>query len=132
MTSLPSAGATPPPMPIPDGRGGRMLGDSTTYIDSFPTAFRAPDLSWGLVLIVTLAVIGALAPVVVFVGTATRLSAARREQRLATLRLVGATNRQMSGLAIGEALAATIPGAVAGVAAFLLTRPLVALVPIDR
>ena len=40
---------------------------------------------------IVLAVIGALVPVAVFVSTATRLSAARREQRLAALRLVGAT-----------------------------------------
>src|SRR5262249_31233108 len=116
----------------PDGSGGRVLGGSAAAIDAFPTTPKAPDLPWALLLIVALAVVGALAPVVVFVGTATRLSAARREQRLATLRLIGASNRQMSNLAIGEALAATIPGALCGVVLFVLTRPLVALVPIDQ
>ena len=126
------SGPMPSAMTDPNMDRWGMPAESTTLIDSFPTALHPPDLSWGLVLIVTLAVVGALAPVVVFVGTATRLSAARREQRLATLRLVGATNRQMSSLAIGEALVATIPGALAGVGLFLLTRPLVAMVPIDR
>ena len=37
-----------------------------------------------------------LFPVLIFIGTATRLSAARREQRFAAMRLVGATPRQIS------------------------------------
>ena len=40
-------------------------------------------------VLVVLALVGALAPVAVFVASATRLSAARREQRLAALRLAG-------------------------------------------
>ena len=56
------------------------------------------------VLMIILAVIGALVPVAVFVSTATRLSAARREQRLAALRLVGATASQVTWLAAVESL----------------------------
>ena len=37
-----------------------------------------------------------LFPVLTFIGTATRLAAARREQRFAAMRLVGATPRQVS------------------------------------
>ena len=66
-------------------------------------------------VLVILALVGALAPVAVFVASATRLSAARREQRLAALRLAGATPAQVTRLAAVEALVATIPGALGGV-----------------
>ena len=46
-------------------------------------------------ILVVIALVGALAPVAVFVASATRLSAARREQRLAALRLAGATPGQV-------------------------------------
>jgi hypothetical protein len=84
-----------------------------------------------LQLLVIVAVIGALAPVAVFVATATRLSAARREQRLAALRLVGATPRQVAGFAAVEGLAATLPGALGGVLLFFVLRPFVAQIPLD-
>ena len=80
---------------------------------------------------IVLAVIGALVPVAVFVSTATRLSAARREQRLAALRLVGATASQVTRLAAVEALFVDVIGVVAGIGLFFLTRPLVARIPLD-
>ncbi len=83
-------------------------------------------------VLVVVAVVGALTPVAVFVATATRLSAARREQRLAALRLVGATPGQVAVLAAIEALTATVPGALGGVLLFLALRPLVALIPLNQ
>ena len=109
-----------------------QLGSAVVAVTAFPTQPHLPALNWLLLLLVLIAVFGALAPVVVFVATATRLSAARRERRLATLRLLGATNPQVGRMAAGEALAATLPGAVLGVLLFLLTRPLVAQVQVDR
>ncbi|MGH9244706.1 MAG: ABC transporter permease, partial [Acidimicrobiales bacterium] len=64
-------------------------------------------------------------------ATATRLSAARREQRLATLRLVGATPLQVRRLAAVEALVATVPGIVAGGLLFFALRQVAALVNAD-
>ncbi len=81
-------------------------------------------------ILVVIAVIGALAPVAMLVATATRLSAARRERRLAALRLAGATPWQVTILAAVEALAATIPGALGGVLLFFAVRPLIAQVPL--
>ncbi len=83
-------------------------------------------------ILVLIAVIGALAPVAVFVATATRLSAARREQRLAALRLAGAMPRQVMVFAAIEALASTLPGTIGGVILFLVARPLIAAVPLDQ
>jgi hypothetical protein len=82
-------------------------------------------------LMIVLAIIGALAPVAVFVSTATRLSAARREQRLAALRLVGATAAQVTRLAVIEAVVAATLGVVGGIVLFFVVRPLIALVPLD-
>ncbi|GAA2835968.1 FtsX-like permease family protein [Kitasatospora sp. CM 4170] len=68
-------------------------------------------------------------PVVVFIGTATRLSAATREQRYAAMRLVGATPRQVSAVSAVESTVAAAAGTALGFGLFLLLRPLVATVP---
>jgi hypothetical protein len=74
---------------------------------------------------------GLLVPVIVLVLTATRLGAARREQRLAAMRLAGATPAQISGIAAAEAVAAAVAGTVAGFAGFLALRPRAAGIPVD-
>jgi len=108
----------------------RSIGGS--IVTEFPTGREPHELPPLAVLLVTLAVAGALAPVGVFVATATRLSATRREQRLAALRLVGATPVQAIRLATVEALLSTTLGAVGGVALFFLLRPLVAQIPLGQ
>ncbi len=100
-------------------------------ISTFATSPSIPPIPPVAELLIVLAIVGALAPVAVFVSTATRLSAARREQRLAALRLVGATAGQVTRIAIVEAVVAIIAGEVLGVGLFFLVRPLVALVPLD-
>jgi hypothetical protein len=92
---------------------------------------KPPDIPAIAILLIVLAIIGALVPVAVFVSTATRLSAARREQRLAALRLIGATAFQVTRLAAVEAMVVSVIGVVVGIGLFVLVRPLVALVPLD-
>ena len=70
-----------------------------------------------------------LAPVLIFIATATRLSAARREQRFAAMRLVGATRRQVSWLAATESTVAGVAGVAAGFGIFFLLRIPVAGIP---
>lgn len=82
-------------------------------------------------IILVVGSVGLIVPVVVFVSTATRLAAARREQRLAALRLVGATPRQTAVIAAVEATFAAVAGTAIGVAAFYATRPLAARIPFD-
>jgi cell division protein FtsX len=108
-----------------------QLGGAGTPIAAFATESAPPDLPPLAILILVLAVVGALVPVAVFVATATRLAATRREQRLAALRLVGATPGQVSRLAMAEALLYTVIGAPAGILVFWLLRPLVAQIPLD-
>jgi cell division protein FtsX len=105
---------------------------SAAPIVSFSTVSAPPDLQPLALLILVLAVVGSLVPVAVFVATATRLAATRREQRLAALRLIGATPAQVARLAVVEALLYTGVGAPAGVLVFWLLRPLVAQIPLDR
>jgi FtsX-like permease family protein len=101
-------------------------------VSGYATEAAALDLPPIGALIVVLAGIGAMAPVAVFVATATRMSAARRELRLAALRLVGATPAQVSRLAVVEALIATSTGALVGVLLFFAVRPLIARIPLDE
>lgn len=79
-----------------------------------------------------LAVVGAalLFPLLMFIGTATRLAAARREQRFAAMRLVGATPRQITTLATVESALAAAAGTVAGFALFPALRAALAGVTI--
>jgi hypothetical protein len=70
--------------------------------------------------------VGALAllfPVLIFIGTATRLAAARREQRFAAIRLVGATPRQVSVISAVEASIAALAGVAIGFILYVLLRP---------
>ncbi len=83
----------------------------------------------GIILILSVVTAALLFPVLIFVGGATRLSAARREQRFAAMRLVGATPRQISVIATVESAAATVLGVVAGFGLFFLLRPAIATIP---
>jgi len=80
-------------------------------------------------LILSVVALAILAPVLIFIATATRLSAARREERFAAMRLAGATRRQVSLLAATESTAAVIAGVAIGFGVFLLLRIPVAGIP---
>jgi hypothetical protein len=83
----------------------------------------------GIDLILSVVVLGLLFPVLIFIGTATRLSAARREQRFAAMRLVGATPRQVSVIAAVESVLAAVAGVAAGFGLFYALRPAAARYP---
>jgi hypothetical protein len=74
--------------------------------------------------------VGLLFPLLALIGTATRLAAARREERFAAFRLVGATPRQVGVVASVEAFAGAAAGALAGIALFQPLQPLVARVAV--
>ncbi|MBN6051634.1 hypothetical protein JYK22_06765 [Nonomuraea sp. RK-328] len=73
-----------------------------------------------------IAAVGLVLPLLVLVGTASRLAAARREARLAAMRLAGATSRQTGVIASVDAAGGALLGTLAGVALFQLVRPAVA------
>ncbi|QUH02971.1 FtsX-like permease family protein [Saccharopolyspora erythraea] len=73
-------------------------------------------------MILSLGVSALLVPVVVFVASTARLAESARERRLAALRLVGSSGRQVRRIAAGEALAGALAGVVLGWGIFLLGR----------
>ena len=94
--------------------------------------YTPPDSGGGkssIDLILSVVALAILAPVLIFIATATRLSAARREERFAAMRLVGATRRQVSLLAATESTVAGILGVAAGFGIFFLLRIPVAGIP---
>ena len=105
---------------------------SATQIRSFETAAQgAPgDAHPGRMQLILAVVAGALLiPVVIFIAAASRLAAARREQRFATMRLVGATPRQVSTIAAVESSVAAALGVVVGLVLFFALRSLLTTVP---
>lgn len=113
---------------------GRSVSDlertpGTVVVDSIETAARQRSYTTFFRVILGLGAVGLLFPVLVFIGTTTRLAAARREQRFAAMRLVGATPGQVSAMVAVEAAIASLVGALLGLGAFYLLRPLIARIP---
>ena len=119
-----------------------VVGDQAHTLDKVPgagiiTSFSTsssnggPDTlgTTGLQILLGILALVLLFPVLVFIGTATRLSAARREQRLAAMRLAGATLRQVAVIAAVEAIVASLMGAAIGFALFFLVEPALVHVP---
>jgi hypothetical protein len=67
-----------------------------------------------------------LFPILILIGTATRLAAARREERYAALRLVGATSRQISIISSVDAIVGALLGTALGIGIFTLLQPALA------
>jgi hypothetical protein len=103
--------------------------DGALQVHSIEAAPKEHDYTLFFRLVLGLGAVGLLVPVLVFVGTATRLAATRREERFAALRLVGATPRQVNVIASAEAALGAVIGTGVGFAAFWLFRPLVARIP---
>jgi ABC-type antimicrobial peptide transport system permease subunit len=79
-----------------------------------------------LKIILAVGVAALLLPMLVFIATATRLAAARREQRFAAMRLVGATPRQITVISTVEACMAALFGALLGIGLFYGVHPALA------
>lgn len=65
-------------------------------------------------------------PILILIGSATRLAATRREERYAALRLVGATSQQINVIASVDATVSALLGTVVGIGLFELVRPVLA------
>ncbi|HEY6799093.1 MAG TPA: FtsX-like permease family protein [Agromyces sp.] len=91
-----------------------------TWTDDIGVTYQALAVVALVLLVVPLASLG---------GAAARLSARRRDDRLATLRLLGATPAAVSSLAVIESAVLAVVGAVIGVVAYLALVPALALIP---
>src|SRR5262249_11435916 len=83
----------------------------------------------GIDLVLSVVTVALLFPVLIFIATATRLSAARREQRFAAMRLVGATPRQVAVISTVESSLAAAVGTALGFGVFFVLRPALAPIP---
>ncbi|MGD6748653.1 FtsX-like permease family protein [Streptomyces sp. BH105] len=80
----------------------------------------------GMALVLSVVAVALIFPVLILTGTASRLAAARREQRFAAMRLVGATPAQVSLIATIESAVAAVAGTAVGFVLWYALRPLVA------
>lgn len=113
---------------------GRLAGatEITRYVSISPDKCQGCGIglgSNGIILTLSVVAVALLFPLLIFIGTATRLSAARRERRFAAMRLVGATPRQITGFAVVESTLAALTGAVAGFGVFFAVRAGLARIP---
>jgi hypothetical protein len=102
-----------------------------TAVTSFPTTGRVLELTGIVRLLLLFGAVAMLAPLVILVSMATRLTATTREQRLAALRLAGATTGQTARLTLVESTLVGLLGLALGAALFVLVRPAAAYVTYD-
>jgi hypothetical protein len=95
-------------------------------IRGFEQPGEGVDLGFLVQILVTMLAVLLLGPLAVFIALVTRVGAARREQRLAGLRLAGATRWQTAVLAATETAAAAIAGVLLGWLGYIVARPVVA------
>lgn len=82
----------------------------------------------GMTLVLWVVAGALIVPVLILIGTATRLAAARREQRFAAMRLVGATPRQVAVISAVESTVAAVAGTIAGIGLFFALRSALATI----
>jgi len=97
-----------------------------------PGLSRSGQVSNASLVLLSFAVLAILFPIALFVLTATKLSAATRETRLAAIRLAGATGPQLRALAAIETALVALVGCLVGWAIFLLVRIGTAGLPVVR
>lgn len=100
--------------------GTRMFLTASPSQGEFGMLYGSLSVLALLLLTVPLATLGA---------AAARLSSRRRNDRLATFRLIGATSGEVGAITVMEASATALAGTVVGVALYALLLPLVGLVP---
>jgi len=98
-------------------------------IDGFATGAvsTVPQIYQVLAIIASVLMV---VPLLVFGGAAARLTVARRDQRLAALRLVGATPGQVVAITVAEAVLTAAAGAVVGALLYAAAIPLLTQITI--
>ena len=95
----------------------------TVKVDKISTAADVQGTTGIYKLAFGIGAIVVLFPLMMLINTATRLAAARREERFAAMRLVGATPRQVNVIATVEAVVGSLLGTLLGVAVFTSGAP---------
>ncbi len=133
--ALPSPGS----LIVVVGRSAAELSRTADAIEVTSIATRSPGdcphcrmgtNTNGIDLVLGVTAVALIFPVLVLIGTAARLSAVRREQRFAAMRLVGATPRQISVVAAVESTVAAVAGTLAGFVLFVALRAPLSTLPL--
>lgn len=85
------------------------------------------DFAYQLLAVVALTLL--VVPLGTLGGSAARLAARRRDDRLSTLRLLGATSRDVAAMTVLESGVLALAGSLLGVLGALLVSPLIGLIP---
>lgn len=106
---------------------GGLLGFITRADE--PLAPGETDIRSVYEILAWVAVVLLVVPLVTLGGSAARLGVARRDARLATLRLLGVTSREVVGLTLVETAWQGLIGALLGIALYGLLLPFAAMLP---
>jgi hypothetical protein len=99
---------------------------NTIRVDEIATAPQSQGTTYLYRLGFGIGAIAILFPLLILISTATRLSAARREERYAAIRLVGGTPNQIGVIASVDAVVGAVIGTLLGIGIFLVVRPALA------
>ncbi|GIG26680.1 FtsX-like permease family protein [Cellulomonas denverensis] len=97
--------------------------------DRNPVGAYQEELSASYVIFAWVAVVLLMVPLVTLAGSAARLGVSRRDARLATLRLLGVTPREVVVLTVLETAWQGLLGALAGVLGYLALLPVWSRIP---
>ncbi|MFJ3509323.1 FtsX-like permease family protein [Streptomyces luteogriseus] len=124
--------STDPAVTAPREPDPRRIGDiaSPTRIASFTGAPVTDGMDGMYTLLARLATILVVVPLLVLGASAARLSVSRRDQRLAALRLIGATPGRIAGMTAAEALLTGTAGILLGTVGYAVLLPATASLPL--
>ncbi|MDW8804912.1 ABC transporter permease [Streptomyces scabiei] len=124
--------STDPAVTAPREPDPRRIGDiaSPTRIASFTGAPVTDGMGGMYTLLARLATILVVVPLLVLGASAARLSVSRRDQRLAALRLIGATPGRIAAMTTAEALLTGAAGALLGAVGYAVLLPAAASLPL--
>ncbi|WP_260463285.1 ABC transporter permease [Streptomyces sp. TRM72054] len=110
----------------------RRVGDiaTPTRVASFTGRPLTDGTGMTYELLARVATVLVIVPLLVLAASAARLSVSRRDQRLAALRLIGATPGRIAGLTAAEALLTGTAGALLGAVGYAVLLPVAASLPL--
>lgn len=101
---------------------------SLTVAQGYDSAPRSELTGYGILAVAVLALLAV--PIISLSGSAARLSVRRREDQLATLRLLGAPRGAIRWLALAQESLQFFAGAAVGLIGYLCSAPLLSLLPV--
>ncbi|MCX5070355.1 hypothetical protein OOJ91_31385 [Micromonospora lupini] len=105
---------------------GELVGKGAWRVDRFGLPSLEEPLGSALYVTVAIMIATLLLPIAIFIGAAFRFGAETRDRRLAAIRLIGADNRAVLRIALGESLVPALLGLAAGTACYFLIRSRIA------